>query len=181
MDEYECCASSPSTPPKSLVGRGPRADRKGKDADLAIIDGHPFDYLSQVVYTIIDAGAVIPKPSPNSTCSRPFSAGKRSGCFFLSGCGVVLQAVAYPGDNQADSGTGWSPIFSDITSFYISAGVDGMQVSISAGPRATQELAEALGRLAGPGGGSGVKRSPSGRTCFVQGLPGVGRVTGVVT
>ncbi|MGI6366500.1 MAG: amidohydrolase [Bacillota bacterium] len=34
---------------------------KGKDADLVIVDGHPFDYLSQVLYTIIDGQVVYPK------------------------------------------------------------------------------------------------------------------------
>ena len=55
-----------------------------------------------------------------------------------------------------------------------------MQVH-SAGPRATQELAEALGRLAGPGAVL-VLSGPlgAGKTCFVQGLArGLG-VTGVV-
>lgn len=34
---------------------------KGKDADLVIVDGHPFDYLSHVVYTIIDGQIMYPK------------------------------------------------------------------------------------------------------------------------
>jgi len=33
---------------------------KGKDADLVIIQGHPFDYLSTVMYTIIDGEVVYP-------------------------------------------------------------------------------------------------------------------------
>ncbi len=32
----------------------------GKDADLVIIEGHPFDYLSTVMYTIIDGEVVYP-------------------------------------------------------------------------------------------------------------------------
>ncbi len=32
----------------------------GKDADLVIIQGHPFDYLSTVMYTIIDGEVVYP-------------------------------------------------------------------------------------------------------------------------
>lgn len=34
---------------------------KGKDADLVIVSGHPFDYLSSVLYTIIDGKVVFPK------------------------------------------------------------------------------------------------------------------------
>lgn len=33
----------------------------GKDADLVIVDGHPFDYLSQTLYTIINGEVVYPK------------------------------------------------------------------------------------------------------------------------
>jgi imidazolonepropionase-like amidohydrolase len=33
---------------------------KGKDADLVIVDGHPFDCLSTVLYTIIDGEVVYP-------------------------------------------------------------------------------------------------------------------------
>ncbi len=32
----------------------------GKDADLVIFRGHPFDYLSTVMYTIIDGDIVYP-------------------------------------------------------------------------------------------------------------------------
>jgi imidazolonepropionase-like amidohydrolase len=35
----------------------------GKDADLVIIKGHPFDYLSTVMYTIIDGEIVYPPES----------------------------------------------------------------------------------------------------------------------
>lgn len=34
---------------------------EGKDADLVVIQGHPFDYLSQVLYTIIDGQVQYPK------------------------------------------------------------------------------------------------------------------------
>lgn len=34
---------------------------KGKDADLVIVSGHPFDYFSSVLYTIIDGKVVFPK------------------------------------------------------------------------------------------------------------------------
>lgn len=33
----------------------------GKDADLVIIEGHPFDYLSRVLYTIIDGQVIYPQ------------------------------------------------------------------------------------------------------------------------
>lgn len=33
----------------------------GKDADLVIIDGHPFDYLARVLYTIIDGKIIYPR------------------------------------------------------------------------------------------------------------------------
>ncbi|HOB35524.1 MAG: amidohydrolase [Firmicutes bacterium] len=62
MDEYDVLRLITVNAAK-ILGVGDRVGsiEKGKDADLVIIDGHPFDYLSQVAYTIIDGRVVYPK------------------------------------------------------------------------------------------------------------------------
>ena len=98
MDEYDVLRLITVNAAK-ILGVGDRVGsiEKGKDADLVIIDGHPFDYLSQVAYTIIDGRVVYPKPSPNSIAAVPSA--ERTVAFFS--CGNAAGG-AYPGDNQAD-------------------------------------------------------------------------------
>lgn len=62
MDEYDVLRLITVNAAK-ILGVGDRVGsiEKGKDADLVIIDGHPFDYQSQVAYTIIDGRVVYPK------------------------------------------------------------------------------------------------------------------------
>lgn len=61
MDEYDvlrCITINAAT----ILGVEDRVGsiEKGKDADLVIVDGHPFDCLSTVLYTIIDGEVVYP-------------------------------------------------------------------------------------------------------------------------
>lgn len=62
MDEYDVLRCITLNAAK-ILGVEDRVGsiEKGKDADLVIIGGHPFDYLSQVLYTIIDGQVVYPK------------------------------------------------------------------------------------------------------------------------
>jgi len=62
MDEYDVLRCITINAAK-ILGVEDRVGsiEKGKDADLVIIGGHPFDYLSQVLYTIIDGQVVYPK------------------------------------------------------------------------------------------------------------------------
>lgn len=63
MDEYDVlrCITINAAKILGVEGRVGSIE-KGKDADLVIVDGHPFDYLSQVLYTIIDGEVVFPAP-----------------------------------------------------------------------------------------------------------------------
>ena len=62
MDEYDVLRCITINAAK-ILGVDDRVGsiEKGKDADLVIVDGHPFGYLSQVLYTIIDGEVVYPK------------------------------------------------------------------------------------------------------------------------
>lgn len=62
MDEYDILRCITINAAKILgVDARVGSIEKGKDADLVIVDGHPFDYLSQTLYTIIDGEVVYPK------------------------------------------------------------------------------------------------------------------------
>ena len=62
MDEYQVLRCITINAAK-ILGVEDRVGsiEKGKDADLVIVNGHPFDYLSHVLYTIIDGEVVYPK------------------------------------------------------------------------------------------------------------------------
>lgn len=62
MDEYQVLRCITVNAAK-ILGVDDRVGsiEKGKDADLVIISGHPFDYLSSVLYTIIDGKVVFPR------------------------------------------------------------------------------------------------------------------------
>lgn len=61
MDEYQTLRCITINAAK-ILGVEDRVGsiEKGKDADLVIVNGHPFDYLSKVMYTIIDGEVVYP-------------------------------------------------------------------------------------------------------------------------
>lgn len=64
MDEYQVLRCITINAAK-ILGVDDRVGsiEKGKDADLVIVNGHPFDYLSKVLYTIIDGEIVYPRQS----------------------------------------------------------------------------------------------------------------------
>lgn len=62
MAEYDVLRSMTINPAKILgIEERVGSIEKGKDADLVIIDGHPFDYLASVKYTIINGKVVYPR------------------------------------------------------------------------------------------------------------------------
>ncbi|MTI94109.1 MAG: amidohydrolase [Firmicutes bacterium] len=61
MDEFEALKAVTINGAKILgVDERVGSIEVGKDADLVVIDGHPFDYLSRVQYTLIDGEVVYP-------------------------------------------------------------------------------------------------------------------------
>lgn len=67
MDPYQALRCITVNPAK-IMGVDDRVGsiEKGKDADLVVIDGHPFDYLSRVLYTIIDGQVQFPRTEGQS-------------------------------------------------------------------------------------------------------------------
>lgn len=64
MDEYDVLRCITINPAKILgVAERVGSIEAGKDADLVIVDGHPFDYLASVSYTLINGKVVYPRQS----------------------------------------------------------------------------------------------------------------------